>query len=130
MGGQAHYQITMDQGKPRYNVTPSDSGHDAVLNPKHYQSHPSGIECLTIVRWFNYNLGCAVKYIWRAGIKSPDPIQDIEKAITYLYDEKARILMERGEIDPAGYVVNDIRSEQADAERQKAERGYVKPPPK
>jgi len=36
-------------------------------------------------------LGNAVKYIWRAGIKSDDPITDLRKAIWYLEREIARL---------------------------------------
>ncbi len=60
---------------------------EAVNHPKHYNEHPSGIECITIVRWMNFNLGNAVKYIWRVGLKSDNPIQDLRKAIWYLEDE-------------------------------------------
>lgn len=62
-----------------------------VQHPKHYNQHPSGIECITIVRWLNFNLGNAVKYIWRAGLKSNNAIEDLEKAIFYINDEIARI---------------------------------------
>lgn len=62
----------------------------AVEHPKHYNSHPSGVECLTIVRHMNFNLGNAVKYIWRAGLKG-ESIEDLEKAIFYLKDEVQRI---------------------------------------
>lgn len=61
---------------------------DAVNHPKHYNSHPSGIECITIVRHLCFNLGNAVKYIWRAGLKSSvHEVEDLEKAIFYLRDE-------------------------------------------
>jgi len=63
---------------------------DNVNNPKHYTSHPSGIECLTIVRHMGFNLGNAVKYIWRASLKGKE-IEDLEKAIFYLKDEIARL---------------------------------------
>lgn len=64
---------------------------DQVRHPKHYNEHPSGIECLDVVRHMNFNLGNAMKYIWRAGLKSDDAVQDLEKAIFYLQDEIGRI---------------------------------------
>lgn len=67
----------------------SDS-HDEVTRPLHYTSHPSGVECLTITRHMNFNLGNAMKYIWRAGLKA-DAVQDLEKAVFYLNDEIKRI---------------------------------------
>ena len=59
---------------------------DNVNNPNHYTSHPSGIECIDITRHMNFNLGNAVKYIWRADLKN-NAIEDLEKAVWYLQDE-------------------------------------------
>lgn len=73
------------------------SPNDSVNHPKHYNDHKSGIECITIVRHMNFNLGNAVKYIWRAGLKSKDPIEDLKKAIFYLNDEISRIESENPE---------------------------------
>lgn len=61
---------------------------DAVNHPQHYNSHPSGVECIEIVRHMNFNLGNVVKYCWRADHKEI-PIQDLEKAEFYLRDEIA-----------------------------------------
>lgn len=64
---------------------------DAVNHPPHYNSHPSGIECIEIVRHMNFNLGCVVKYIWRDGLKDGVvPLQDLRKAQFYLNDEIER----------------------------------------
>jgi len=65
---------------------------DMVNHPLHYTSHPSGVETIQVTRHMNFNLGNAMKYIWRAGIKDPDKtIQDLEKAIFYIRDEISRI---------------------------------------
>lgn len=61
------------------------SGHDPVNHPDHYTKHPSGIECIEITRHMSFNLGNAVKYIWRADLKNG--LEDLEKAIWYLQDE-------------------------------------------
>jgi hypothetical protein len=61
---------------------------DVVNHPKHYTSHPSGVECIEITRHMGYNLGNAVKYIWRCDLKR-DAIEDLKKAIWYLQDELA-----------------------------------------
>ena len=61
---------------------------DPVNHPAHYTSHPSGVECITITLHMNFNLGNALKYIWRADLKGG--IQDLEKAIFYLNDEIKR----------------------------------------
>lgn len=60
--------------------------HDAVDHPKHYTSHPSGVECIQITEHMGFNLGNALKYIWRADLKN-DAIEDMKKAIFYLNRE-------------------------------------------
>lgn len=63
-----------------------------VNHPQHYTSHPSGIECIQITRHMNFNLGNAIKYIWRAEEKNKDnPILDLKKAIWYLEDEVKKL---------------------------------------
>lgn len=61
-----------------------------VNHPKHYNAHPSGIECIDVVEHFNFNRGNAIKYIWRAGEKENE-VEDLEKAIWYLTREVRRI---------------------------------------
>lgn len=63
---------------------------DAVNHPKHYNSHPSGIECIDVVRYMNFNRGNAIKYIWRAGDKGNE-IEDLKKAAWYIVDEIKRL---------------------------------------
>lgn len=65
------------QGKP--------SQPDNVNHPIHYTTHPSGIECIEITRHMNFNLGNAMKYIWRSNLKNG--LEDLEKAIWYIKDE-------------------------------------------
>jgi hypothetical protein len=71
----------MDQGKT----------NDSVNHPKHYTSHPSGVECIQITEHYNFCVGNAMKYLWRQGLKSEegmDPIvkqiEDCKKACWYL----------------------------------------------
>ena len=68
----------------------SEQEHDPVNHPKHYTSHPSGIECIEVTRHMNFNCGNAVKYLWRAGMKDAT-IQDLEKAAWYIRDEIKRL---------------------------------------
>ena len=63
--------------------------NDPVNHPKHYTSHPSGIECIDVTRHMGFNLGNAVKYIWRADLKA-NAIEDLEKAQWYIADEIKR----------------------------------------
>lgn len=65
---------------------------EQVDHPTHYNEHPSGVECITIVEHMNFNLGNAVKYIWRAGLKpGVDNTLDLQKAKWYLERELKRI---------------------------------------
>jgi hypothetical protein len=61
----------------------------SVHHPKHYTSHPSGIECIQITRHMGFNLGNAIKYIWRADLKG-NLVEDLKKAVWYIQDEIAR----------------------------------------
>ncbi len=63
---------------------------DLVNHPPHYTSHPSGVECIQVTEHMNFNLGNAMKYIWRAGDKG-DALMDLQKAAWYLNREIARI---------------------------------------
>jgi hypothetical protein len=64
--------------------------HDMVNAPPHYMAHPSGVECIEVTRHMNFNLGNAVKYLWRSGSKG-DAIEDLEKAAFYIADEIERL---------------------------------------
>ncbi|WOD19820.1 DUF3310 domain-containing protein [Paraburkholderia kirstenboschensis] len=56
---------------------------DSVNHPKHYTQHPSGVECIQITEHMGFNLGNAVKYVWRADLKS-DAVEDLKKARWYI----------------------------------------------
>ena len=60
--------------------------HDAVNKPKHYTSHPSGIDCIQVTEHMGFNLGNAIKYIWRCDLKK-DAIEDLKKAVWYVERE-------------------------------------------
>lgn len=61
---------------------------DAVNHPKHYCSHPSGVECIQVTEHMNFNVGNAVKYLWRADLKNG--VEDLEKAAWYINREIER----------------------------------------
>lgn len=63
--------------------------HDPVNHPKHYTDHPSGVECITVTEHFNFNVGNAIKYLWRAGGKG-DALEDLKKAGWYVAREIER----------------------------------------
>lgn len=56
---------------------------ESVNHPKHYNSHPSGIECIDVVEHMPFNIGNAVKYLWRCGLKG-DEVEDLKKASWYI----------------------------------------------
>lgn len=64
---------------------------DEVNHPAHYTAHPSGVECIDIVEAFNFNIGNAIKYLWRAGLKA-DALTDLKKAQWYINREVEREL--------------------------------------
>lgn len=63
---------------------------DPVNHPPHYNAHPSGVECVAICEAYTYNVGNAMKYLWRAGLKG-DAIEDLEKAAWYCKREADRL---------------------------------------
>lgn len=81
------------------------------------------IECWDFIRdqQLNYHLGCAVKYIVRAGHKI-SKVSDLEKAIHYLQNELDNTLLDAPNIDgpsggiPASLQCFDDWHSEADAE--------------
>lgn len=72
---------------PQYQPDPIE---ETVNHPPHYNQHPSGVECIDIVEHFNFNVGNAIKYMWRAGLKEGQ-IVDLKKAEWYIRREIARL---------------------------------------
>ena len=71
---------------------------DMVNHPKHYTSDPSGVECIEVTRHRNFNIGNAIKYLWRAGLKESvgkdtleKQVEDLRKAVFYINDEITRL---------------------------------------
>ena len=71
---------------------------ERVNHPAYYNKHPSGVECIEIVRHHNFNVGNAIKYLWRQGLKTEEgmsdkdkQIEDLKKAIFYITDEIKRL---------------------------------------
>lgn len=57
---------------------------DNINHSTWYNKNPSGIECIEVASHFNFNLGNVIKYIWRAGLKTDNAIEDLKKALFYL----------------------------------------------
>ena len=65
-------------------LPPLESPKDDVYNPSHYKSHPSGLECYDITRFLDFTTGNAVRYLWRAGLKTLDKTVDLGKSLWYV----------------------------------------------
>lgn len=64
---------------------------EQVNHPQHYNEHPAGIECIEVVEHFNFNIGNAIKYLWRVGLKpGEDPGTALQKARWYIDREIER----------------------------------------
>ena len=92
--------------------------NDNVNNPKHYTSHPSGIECIQITEHCSFTVGNAIKYLWRADLKNG--VEDLKKAAWYINRE---IEKREGKSEPSKYDI--VRKAESDAieEIQKMRRG-------
>lgn len=61
----------------------SEPQYDPVVAPKHYLSHPSGVEIINITRHHSFCIGNALKYLFRHEHKG-NPVEDLRKAIVYI----------------------------------------------
>lgn len=65
---------------------------DMINHPPHYTSHPAKcdcgkpIECIDVTRHMSFNIGNAVKYLWRCDLKGA-ALDDLRKAVWYINDE-------------------------------------------
>ena len=62
---------------------------ETVNHPAHYNAHPSGVECITVVEHMGFNIGNAMKYLWRADEKG-NALEDLQKAQWYVLREIER----------------------------------------
>jgi len=75
------------------------------INPKYYKEHPSGVECIDITRHYCFDIGNAIKYLWRAGLKTENgitntekEIEDLNKAVWYIQDRIKQLQHDKKEI--------------------------------
>jgi hypothetical protein len=60
------------------------------INPDHYQ-FANGFQVIDLTEQLSFNRGNVVKYVARAGRKSPNPLEDLMKARYYLNREIDRL---------------------------------------
>jgi hypothetical protein len=58
---------------------------DDINHPTHYTQPDKPFECIELTRLCSFDLGNAIKYLWRYKDKS-NPVEDLRKAIWYLTD--------------------------------------------
>jgi len=85
-------------GVPPPEYVPPGEKVDLISSPPHYTSVSSSTyETINVIEAWNldFHLGNVVKYVSRAGKKTEDPLQDLEKALWYLKRKIERIKEER-----------------------------------
>lgn len=80
-------KIECDSPKHAGEVTLPEPEKDKI-NPEHYKSSKSGVQCIEITRSMGFCVGNAVKYLWRLGQKD-DSLTELKKAQWYLWDQLA-----------------------------------------
>lgn len=79
-----------------------------VKRPGHLEERPyytvelsngTSVECMMLIRALGlpFALANVLKYVWRAGKKTPERLSDLKKAAVYLADEIRAIEQEEGE---------------------------------
>ena len=71
---------------------------EEVNHPDHY-NQIKNVECIDVVEQMSFNLGNAVKYIWRCDSKG-NKLKDLQKAIWYLNREIERTCKPVGAEEP------------------------------
>jgi len=64
---------------------------DMVNHPPHYNQIP-GVECIDVVEHLPFNIGNAMKYLWRYDHKNG--VEDLRKAVWYIDREILRLAKE------------------------------------
>jgi len=78
--------------------TEASADETQINHPRHYLTHPSGVECIAITEHHDFCVGNAIKYLWRAGLKMDEhetpgkaELRDLKKARWYLSRKIERI---------------------------------------
>ena len=77
---------------------------DMINSPPHYNSSAAHcscgrrLECIDVTQHMNFNLGNAIKYLWRAEHKNGT--EDLLKAVWYINCEIRRLNVKRKENHP------------------------------
>ena len=67
---------------------------EKVNHPPHHNQLP--VECIDVVEYFDFCIGSAIKYLWRAGLKDGETdLDDYRKAIWYIQRKITKLEKER-----------------------------------
>lgn len=58
---------------------------DNINQPRHYTSHPSGVECWQVIKSTPKEIADVIKYLWRKDLKNGR--EDILKSVWYLHKQ-------------------------------------------
>ena len=88
-----------------------------VKHPNHYNWIP-GIEAIDVAKWFTFNLGNVLKYIWRVPYKQwakddEGAIEDLQKARYYIDLEIERLGGPNENWEPIDYFERDMKKQMA-----------------
>lgn len=91
--------------------------NDNVNHPSHYTQGPvhdrcgEVVECITVTEGMNFNVGNAVKYLWRHDAKDngANALQDLEKARWYITREIERRQYEAARNEPELPLEDDVK---------------------
>jgi hypothetical protein len=81
----------VNEAPKRAPIAPQDEP-EMVNHPKHYNNHPSEVECIDIAEVMEFNPGNAFKYVYRRFDKNSLE-KDLQKAIWYCEREEARLIV-------------------------------------
>lgn len=74
-------------------AAPQKKVDSRVEHPSYYNAHPSGVECIAIVRHYNFNVGNEIKYLWRHGLKREEGMNNKAKALEDLRKDVSILMM-------------------------------------
>ncbi len=80
---------------------------DTVKKAKHYNVHPSGIECIEVTRCLSNDMGAAFKYVFRR--EGKEPVRSLKSALYYLEDQRnhrLQVVLDWHGVEKIGFIAN------------------------
>jgi hypothetical protein len=92
---KVHGRNIENNGHRGLSCEPTTENVDSVNHPPHYNNGLAEckcgrkIECIDVTRHLSFNIGNAMKYLWRCELKG-NTLEDLKKAAWYISDEIAK----------------------------------------